>query len=75
MEKVNPCKFDASQIMSVSEVGVLLNVSKNKVYSMLEEGSLKGFKIGKLWRVCPSDIDNYKRPLPHVRVGLGLPVL
>lgn len=51
--------FSNAQIMSVGEVSKLLSVGKNKVYSMLEAGELKGFKIGKLWRICFSDIDNY----------------
>lgn len=33
------------------EVMALLNIGKNTVYKLLDSGELKGFRVGKQWRV------------------------
>jgi excisionase family DNA binding protein len=55
----SPYGLGSQKIMTVLEVSEILNIGKNKVYSMLEAGELRGFKVGKLWRVCFGDIDDY----------------
>ena len=59
MNEVTSCLTEVSNIFSVKEVSEVLRVGKNKIYQMLELGVLNGFKIGKLWRVRSSDIDDY----------------
>ena len=35
---------------TVNDVSKMLNVHINTIYAMLEDGRLKGIKIGKVWR-------------------------
>ena len=49
------------EIMKPSEIASYLKISKNTVYSMLAQGTLKGFHVGnnKLWRVHKEDFLEY----------------
>lgn len=49
------------EIMKPSEIAAYLKISKNTVYSMLAQGTLKGFRVGnnKLWRVYRDDFADY----------------
>ena len=38
-------------ILTVSEVMDILYIGKNTVYQLLASGHLKGFRIGKSWRI------------------------
>jgi len=46
-------------ILTVQEVAKMLRVSEWKVYQLLETGSIKGFKVGRQWRVKTEKVDNY----------------
>ena len=46
-------------LMSVSEACQRLHVSRNTLYSLLESGDLKGFKVGRMWRIPDRSIWNY----------------
>ena len=46
-------------LMSVSEACQRLHVSRNTVYNLLESGDLKGFKVGRMWRIPDGSIWNY----------------
>ena len=39
------------ELMSVEEACQLLAVSKGTLYSLLRSGDLKGFKIGRIWKI------------------------
>ena len=39
------------EILTVEDVMELLYVGKNTVYSLLQSGQLKGFRLGKSWRI------------------------
>ncbi len=49
------------EIIKPSEIATYLKISKNTVYSMLTQGTLKGFRVGnnKLWRVHKEDFLEY----------------
>ena len=49
------------EILKPSEIASYLKISKNTVYSMLAQGTLKGFHVGnnKLWRVHREDFFEY----------------
>lgn len=38
-------------ILSVADVAEVLYIGKNRVYELLENGALKGFRIGKVWKI------------------------
>ena len=39
------------EILTVEDVMELLYVGKNTVYSLLQSGQLKGFRLGRCWRI------------------------
>ena len=46
-------------VLSVSEVAEYLGVGKNRVYELLNDGSLKGFRMGATWKISRMDLENY----------------
>ena len=40
-----------NQYLTPREVMDLLYIGKNTLYQLLNSGQLKGFRIGKLWRI------------------------
>lgn len=36
-----------------------LQVSENTAYQLLKTGQLKGFKVGRMWRIPQSSLDSY----------------
>lgn len=38
-------------IMSVRDVADVLFIGKNRVYELLESNQLKGFRIGRVWKI------------------------
>lgn len=46
-------------LISVSEACQILHVSRNTVYGLLESRALKGFKVGRMWRIPDRSIWNY----------------
>ena len=49
------------KFLSVPEIAGILNVSKNTVYRMAENGDLQAYKIGQLLRVPESEVERYLR--------------
>ena len=46
-------------VLSVSEVAEYLGVGKNRVYELLNDGSLKGFRMGATWKISRMGLENY----------------
>ena len=46
-------------VLSVSEVAEYLGVGKNRVYELLNDGSLKGFRMGAPWKISRMALENY----------------
>lgn len=47
------------EIMTVAEVAKVLYVGKNRIYELLENGSLKGFRIGRVWKIPRQAVSDY----------------
>jgi len=45
-----------SKYYTVKEVSVILKLHKNTVLKLLHNGSIKGIKIGKEWRILSADM-------------------
>jgi excisionase family DNA binding protein len=43
----------------MDEVAARLNCSKRKVEKMVAEGEIIGFKLGKLWRMRPENLERW----------------
>lgn len=46
-------------IMTVWEVAEALYIGKNRVYELLESGALKGFRIGKIWKIPKLSVEQF----------------
>jgi excisionase family DNA binding protein len=46
-------------ILTASEVAELLIIGKNTVYSLIRNGYLKGFRIGRTYKVPKSEVMNF----------------
>ena len=47
------------EILTVEEVADILYVGKNTVYSLLQSGDLRAFRIGKSWRIPRFCLEEY----------------
>lgn len=52
-------KNESSDILSVSELSDYLNIGKNRAYELLNNGTIKGFRIGSTWRVSMAAVNDY----------------
>ena len=46
-------------VLGVSEVAEYLGVGKNRVYELLNDGKLKGFRMGSTWKISRMALENY----------------
>lgn len=46
-------------ILVVSDVAEALFIGKNRVYELLEKGTLKGFRIGRVWKIPKAALQEY----------------
>ncbi len=46
---------------TIEEVAEILKVNPRTVNRMLERGELRGFKVGRLWRVSQEALEAYMR--------------
>ena len=46
-------------IMTVFDVAEALLIEKNRVYELLEKGELKGFRIGRVWKIPKRNVEEY----------------
>ena len=49
------------ELLTPQEVAEKLKVPRKTVYTWLNQGKLKGHKIGDLWRVKESDLEEFIR--------------
>lgn len=48
-----------SFLMTASELADYLGVGKNRAYELLNSGEIKGFRIGSIWKVTKTAVDQY----------------
>lgn len=48
-------------IMTIPEVMEALHVGKNRVYELLASKELKGFRIGRPWKIPRESVEEYIR--------------
>ena len=46
-------------VLTTYEVMDYLNIGKNSLYKLLNSGKLKGFRIGKTWKIPRKAIEKY----------------
>jgi excisionase family DNA binding protein len=50
---------DSSTLMNHCELASYLGIGRNMAYQLLNDGIIKGFKIGKNWKVSKEAVDLY----------------
>lgn len=62
--------FDQYQdILSVFDVAEALCIGKNRVYELLGNGSLKGFQIGRVWKIPRENLTEYIHAQSQINAG------
>lgn len=58
-----PLEFptDNTDIFSVAEVAAYLGVGKNRIYELLKNKTLKGFRMGSTWKISKLALETYIR--------------
>jgi len=51
-------------ILTVKEVSKLLRIHRPKVYDLIRDGTIEGFKLGSDWRVRRESIEKLIGPIP-----------
>lgn len=46
-------------VLSVTEVAEYLSVGKNRIYKLLNTGTLKGFRMGSTWKISRMALETY----------------
>ena len=50
---------EAAALMTPPELASYLGIGRNLAYQLLNEGTIKGFKIGNQWKVSKQAVDLY----------------
>ena len=48
-----------NEILSPEEVRRYLNIGRNAIYTLLNTGELKGFRVGHKWKIPRKALDEY----------------
>jgi len=48
-----------NDIMTIADVMKVLYIGKNRVYELLKKKDLKGFRIGKTWKIPKKAVEEY----------------
>lgn len=50
---------DYSDILTIDELCEVLLIGKNAAYKLLESGELKGFRMGRAWKISKVAVEDY----------------
>lgn len=54
-------------ILTVYDVAEVLYIGKNRAYELLVSGKLKGFKIGRVWKIPKEAVLEYIASQSHLQ--------
>lgn len=57
---------ECSILMTPPELATYLGIGRNLAYQLLNEGTIKGFKIGNQWKVSKQAVDLYIAQKSHL---------
>jgi excisionase family DNA binding protein len=58
-------KNEGPILLTVREVSILLRVQRPKVYELIKDGAVDGFKVGADWRVRRDSVEKLIGPIPE----------
>lgn len=50
---------DRTDLVTINELCEILMVGKNTAYSLLKNGTIKSFKINRVWKIPCISVDEY----------------
>ncbi len=56
-------------LLTVKEVSTLLRIHRPKVYDLIRDGTIEGFKLGSDWRIKRESIEKLIGPIPETFFG------
>lgn len=48
-----------NDILTIEEMCEILMIGRNAAYTLLNSGTLKAFRIGKVWKIPKKSLENY----------------
>ena len=51
-------------LLTVREASILLRIHRPKVYDLIKEGIIQGFKLGSDWRIKRDSLEKLVGPIP-----------
>ena len=48
-------------VMDPTTVREIIGVGKNKIYELLESGTINGFRVGKSWKISKEEVIRFIR--------------
>lgn len=58
-------KQEGPILLTVREVSQLLRVQRPKVYELIKDGAIDGFKVGADWRIRRDSVEKLIGPIPE----------
>lgn len=58
-------KHEAPLLLTVREVSTLLRVQRPKVYELIRDGAIDGFKVGADWRIRRDSVETLIGAIPE----------
>lgn len=58
-------KTATPMLLTVREVSTLLRVQRPKVYELIKDGAIDGFKVGADWRIRRDSVENLIGAIPE----------
>ena len=58
-------KNEGPLLLTVREVSALLRVQRPKVYELIKDGAIEGFKVGADWRIRRDSVESLIGPIPE----------
>lgn len=58
-------KKEPPVLLTVREVSLLLRVQRPKVYDLIRDGAIDGFKVGADWRIRRDSVENLIGEVPE----------
>ncbi len=52
-------------LLTVKETAEVLRIHRPKVYDLLKDGTLEGFKLGSDWRIKKCSVEKLVGPIPE----------
>lgn len=52
---------ECEELLTAQEAAEVLRVGHNAIYELLKSGELKGFRVGRVWKIPKEAVEEYIR--------------